>query len=353
MQKVFPGWDYQVVLDPRQAEYTAAGPVAENAPAERGAMGPLSGALGAVVGVAIDFRRGRSRLAIRPLQRGGRPRRGDGAGGGWPIAVAAVAGIVFLLGALVLVHAARTGDFLGFLPDSVRGAAEGALGVPPPPSGENTRWDLRRQSWLPGIADETWLAGLLAIGAVAMIFFTYRGEGPTIHPAYKVLLGGLRIFLILLTMSVLLPQLQLRFDRQGWPDVVVLIDDSRSMGEPDVFQDEKIRDRAKGLGEPIKKRLLDTLPDKIKALEADIAAKTDAGSDTPHAELNLLKDRLRFWQNQLATVNSAAWNPTRLQLVQALLAQPNPDWLGILLNERRSKIHVYHLDHEARGQVER
>ncbi len=164
--------------------------------------------------------------------------------------------------------------FWGFFPTACVAGRKQALGVPPPPSGENTRWDLERQSWLPAIADETWLAGLLAVGAIALIFFTYRGEGPTIHPAYKVLLGGLRIFLILLTLSVLLPQLQLRFDRQGWPDVVVLIDDSRSMGEPDVFQDDKIRDRAKILGEPIKKLLLDTLPDKIKTLEADIAAKS-------------------------------------------------------------------------------
>ena len=76
--------------------------------------------------------------------------------------------------------------------------------------------------------------------------------------AYKALLGALRVFLVLITMCVLLPQLQLRFDRQGWPDVVVLVDDSRSMGEPDSFQDEKIRDRTKVLGEAIKKKLLET-----------------------------------------------------------------------------------------------
>ncbi len=56
MQKVFPGWDYQVVLDPRQADYSTAGPVPENVPAERGAIGADLGALGAVVRVDPDCR---------------------------------------------------------------------------------------------------------------------------------------------------------------------------------------------------------------------------------------------------------------------------------------------------------
>ncbi len=152
-------------------------------------------------------------------------------------------------------------------------------------------------------------------------------------------------------MAVLLPQLQLRFDRQGWPDVVVLIDDSRSMGEPDSFQDEKVRECAKKLGEPIKKRLLESLPPRIKALEAEIAAKARPATDNPELrpELELLTVRLQFWQNQLATVNSTAWRPTRLQLAQALVAQPEQDWLAYLLNQRRSKVHIYHLDHEGRA----
>src|SRR5262249_5656492 len=135
-------------------------------------------------------------------------------GAAWPLAIAVIAGAIFVLGASILIHAARTGDFLGFLPDSVRGWVESGLGVPPPPAGENTRWDLEHLPWLPAFADETWLAGAIAVAAIVLIFFTYRAEAPLVHPAYKLLLGGLRIFLILLTMSVLLPQLQLRFDRQ-------------------------------------------------------------------------------------------------------------------------------------------
>ena len=274
-------------------------------------------------------------------------------GRGWPVAIAIVAGSLFVLGAWVLINAARTGDFLGLPPcpiGKMRGWAEQGLGVPPPPPGENTRWDLEQLRWLPGNADQGWLAGAIALAAIALVFFIYRAEAPAVHPAYKVLLGALRIFLLLLTLAVLLPQLQLRFDRQGWPDIVVLVDDSASMREPDVFQDDKVRERAKKLGETIKKKLLETLPDKIKALEAEIAAQTKLAADAGQAlDLDVLAARLQSWQSQLAVLNSSAWHPTRLQLAQALIAQPEQDWLGYLLNRRRSKVHLYHLDREGRA----
>ena len=315
LQKVFPGWDFQVVADPRQANYAAVGPVGDDPAADRGAMGPLVAHWALLLALVLIFAE-----VILAWQFGhysaveGTAAQAAG-GRGWPFTIAIIAGSTFLLGAWILIHAARTGDFLGFLPDSMRGWAEQALGVPPPPAGENTRWDLERQRWLPNIGDETWLAGTLAILAMALVFFIDRAEGPAVHPAYKVLLGALRIFLVLVTMSVLLPQIQLRFDRQGWPDIVLLIDDSASMGEADTFQDERILERAKKLGDPIKKKLLETLPDKIKALEAEIAAQTKLAADAGQAlDLDVLAGRLQFWQNQLALVNSSAWHPTRLQL---------------------------------------
>ena len=350
LQETFPGWEFQVVSDPRQANYVAGGPVTENVPSARGDMGPLVAHWALVLALILIF------VEVILAWHFGHYSSVEGVaaqaatGRTWPWAVGITAAVVFFLGAWILIHAARTGDFLGFLPDTFRGWAERALGVPPPPSGENTRWDLEQRRWLPPIADETWLAGLLVLAAAALIFFTYRAEGPHVHPAYKVLLGGLRIFLILITVAVLLPQLQLRFDRQGWPDIVVLIDDSRSMGEPDNFQEEKIRDRAKKLAEPIKKRLQETLPEKINALQAEIAAKSKGGdNDATRSELELLAARLQSWQNQLTQVNSTAWRPTRLQLAQAILAQPEQDWLRYLLHERRSKVHIYHLDIEGRA----
>ena len=168
---------------------------------------------------------------------------------GWPMVAAGVATVMFLLGAFILVHANRTGDFLGFLPGAFRTGVESSLGLPPAPPGESTRWELEQRPFLWSGADEGWLAGALAIAALVMLVFIYRAEAPTVHPLYKGLLGCLRFFLILMMLSVFLPQLTLQFDRQGWPDVVVLLDTSRSMGEPDMFQDDKVKDRARELGE--------------------------------------------------------------------------------------------------------
>jgi len=83
----------------------------------------------------------------------------------------------------------------------------------------------------------------------------------------------LRIFMIWLMLGWLLPQRDWRIDRQGWPDVVVLIDTSRSMGEPDHYQNEKLRERAKQLGEFVQKSVKDQLPGKIKAVEDALEAK--------------------------------------------------------------------------------
>lgn len=346
IEQTFPGWEFQLVSDPRLANYSQGPAVDGNVPSDRAPMGPIIARIAfwimfllifAEVILAWQFGHYSSveGTAAQPAT-----------GLRLPLTIASIALVLFLLGATVLIHDAKTGDFLGFVPDGMRSFFERRLGVPEPPAGENSRWDLERQRWLPEfVGNETWFAIVLAIAAVVLVFFTYRAEAPHVHPAYKFILGGLRIFLILLAMSVLLPAIQLRFDRQGWPDVVVLIDDSRSMGEPDNFQDEKIRERAKKLGETIKKRVLDTLPDKIKALQAELAAKGkgDGGPD------EILTQRLQFWQNQVATVNSTAWKPTRLQLAQALIASPEQDWLRYLIEQRRSKVHIYHLDAEGRA----
>src|SRR5207245_1097255 len=131
-------------------------------------------------------------------------------------------------------------------------------------------WSLEFLPYLRDAASDPWLAGGLALAAAALVFFVYRLEASTAAPAYKVLLGGLRIFLVLFVLAVLLPQLQLRFERQGWPDVVVLLDDSRSMGEPDTYQDEGVQEAANGLAEKIRKQLQDRLPEKIKRLQGRV-----------------------------------------------------------------------------------
>src|SRR5262249_44746282 len=163
------------VTDPGLASYApGVGPAADDLESERGAVGPVlaHGALLlalililAEVILAWRFGHYSSVEGVAAQAAVGRA---------WPCAVALSAAAIFILGAVVLIHAARTGDFLGFLPDGMRGWAEQGLGVPPPPPGENTRWELERQRWLPPIGDEAWLAGMLAVMAVVLVFFTYR-----------------------------------------------------------------------------------------------------------------------------------------------------------------------------------
>ena len=152
---------------------------------------------------------------------------------------------------------------------------------------------------------------------------------------------------------MLLPQLQLRFERQGWPDIVILVDDSRSMGEPDYYQDESVQEAANTLADRIRKQLQERLPEKIKLLQARVEEKKKAlgrGPDSRgQAEVEPLIQKVQALQTQLAQVNSPSWRPSRLQLAQAVLGRENPDWLKTLLHRRKMKVHVYHLDAAGRA----
>jgi hypothetical protein len=268
-----------------------------------------------------------------------------------PIIIASVAAVIFAAGAYVLYQNSHSSDFMSFLPDSWRSGLESAMEIGPAPPGEGTRWDLLQSTWLPDFINDSWFLGALVVGAILLIFFIYRAEAPLVHPAYKMLLGALRLFLVFLAVWVLLPQLEVKIDRQGWPDMVMLLDDSRSMGEPDHYQNDAVRDRAAKLGEGIKKQMLVDLPPKIDSQRqtvADLTARV-AGDDNLKPELERQNAKLLVWQNQLAQVNSPNWRPTRLQLAQALLAQTDKDWLSNLLNQRRMKVHVYHLDAAGRA----
>src|SRR5205085_9174907 len=104
----------------------------------------------------------------------------------------------------------------------------------------------------------------------------------------------LRFFLILLTLTVLGPQFSVSFERQGWPDVVLLVDDSGSMGEPDFYQDEHVRQAVNKYAEKIRERLQQSLPEEIKTLEAQLdEAKKDAGRQDEAARLGAQVQRLQ------------------------------------------------------------
>jgi hypothetical protein len=290
LHKDYADWDFQVVTDVHSASHTG-GPAASaaDAPPARSpgtvfARWLLLGML--VLGlleVVLAWVFGHySAVAGAP---GGPPAHGRLL----PGVVAAVAAVAAVVLGGVLFQAAWSGDFLSFFPDWARRGLESTLGIPAPAPGEGSRWRLEFGSYLWDAAADPWLAGLLAVGAGALVVWVYSREGRTAGTAYRVLLGGLRLCFVLLALAVLLPQLRLWFERQAWPDVAIILDDSASMSTVDRYQDPRVQAAA----------------DQLAA---------DAGLSTAE----------------------------RLALAQALVASPKNDWITQLLTQRKVKVHVYH-----------
>lgn len=266
--------------------------------------------------------------------------------------VAGISVIVVALGAYVLIHENYTRDFLGMLPDLLRGWFESAMNMQPPDPGEGRNWDFQKQAFLFGLpGSEHWYAVLITAIAAVTIFFTYKAEAPKVSLTFKLLLGALRFCLILTTLWFLLPRGEIHYNRQGWPDLVILIDDTRSMGAADTFNDKAVIEKVKELSKGIRQQLEKEAPEKVAALTAEIAAKSGAADKDPEvaAEVNALKSRLAYWKDQDKDLKSGAWRPSRLQLVQAILAQDNPHWLKTLLTKHSTKVHIFHLDAQGKA----
>ncbi len=350
LQGAFPAWDFQTVTDLRDVRHPDA-PATSEGEAVRSNVGPavahwfLLGALVLLIAeVLLAWFFGHHTAVPGAAE----PPR---VGLLLPGVVGGVALVLFALIAFSLLHAAETGDFLSYLPDGFRSTVEGWLGVPPPAPGENTRWHLEFNPYLHSAANDPWLAGGLALLVLALVAAVYTFEAKTANGVYKGLLVGMRMFLILLTLAVLLPQIQLRFERQGWPDVVLLLDDSRSMGVPDHFRDEDVQKKADALAEQVRKRLLEDVPGRVKALQARHDAKKalgDKGDAAARAEAGQLAAVIRALDAQRLEVDSPNWRPSRLQLAQTLLGRKEPDWIGSLLAKRKMKVHIFHLDGHGR-----
>jgi hypothetical protein len=292
LRTTFPGWDFQLVTDVKNVLHSG-GPVSETTENTTGGLGMAvaRGLLLAMlalllVEVVLAWKFGHySAVGV------GQPalRESSGPARMAPTLVAGIAAAMFLVLSAVLVHAAWTGDFLGFLPEGLRRMIEMALGISPPAPGEGTHWRLEFLPYLWSAATDPWLAGLIALGSAAMVVLIYLQEGQTARPGYKLFLAGLRMGFLLMTLGVFLPQLRLWFERQGWPDVAIIIDDSRSMSATDRYQDPRVAEAAERLA-------------------------------------------------QMANLSA----PERLQLAQALLTQGSPHWLETFLNQRQVKVHVYH-----------
>ncbi len=190
----------------------------------------------------------------------------------------------------VVAHERVTGELFGFAPDAARARLEALVGVPPAAAGEGTRWRLETSpAFLRSArADARLGAGLFAVGTILTLLL-YRLERRAAGGLRRVILPALlRLAALAVACFVMLPQLRLAVDREGWPDVAILLDASASMATVDDLQDPAVRAKAEQL----------------------------AGA---------------------AGLSSA----DRLALAKQLVTRGTPDLLERLLVERRVKVHVY------------
>jgi hypothetical protein len=337
LKAAFPSWDFQLVTRLGDVRHGATA-LTEDGEIQRGAIGPgIAHVLLLVVlvllllEVVLAWKFGHYSVVAGATQ----PPRGTGFG---PLVVAVVAIACFCLTAGTLVHAAYTGDFLGFLPDGLRGAVEGWLGVAPPAPGENSVWHLEFLPFLRSATEDPWWAAGIGLAALVLVTMIYWRENVAAGGTYRFLLGSLRVFLVFLTLAVLLPQVQLRFERRGWPELVLVLDDSLSMShKADIYSDEGVIKIVDTFSEKIKARAEEQFAEQLKDLQTRRRQATVA-------ELAALDEQIKTLEAQRANLQSPSWRPTRLQLAQMLVSREDPDWLNILLTRRQMKIHLFHLD---------
>lgn len=249
----------------------------------------------------------------------------------------------------VIVHAAWTGEFLGFLPDRLRTPIERAVGVPAAVPGEGTRWRLETAAYMTGDSgSDQWLTVALVVLAGLFVWRIYRREklGASDGVAKSwwrkplVRLGSLRLALGALMLLVLMPQARLAFEREGWPDVVIMFDESRSMSVNDQFRDPVVKARVEAIRAEwtkIAAPRVAKLKDKAAELNAQITRSPNS-ADAPR------------WREEMARVEARAQDllaPHRLNLVKAILATGDGEFLYEVLGRRQMRVHIYRVSGQA------
>jgi hypothetical protein len=252
-----------------------------------------------------------------------------------------------ILGAVI--HAFITDRFLSFLPASWRQTMESSLGVKAAPAGESTEWRLNATAYLTGRwSIDRWLVGVLALAAIAFVCSIYARERTGTPGAIRrriwsdprTRLAVLRMLLFLLTLLVLLPQLSIVFERKGWPDIVLIFDDSRSMATEEPFNDPVLR----GKTEELKAAWDKLAAPRIQAAEqrmAEIRAALELQPSGPQA--SDLRDELAKLEKKIRNLRAHH----RLNLIKALLASGSQDWLQTLLLDKQLRVHVYRASEHA------
>ena len=346
IKKLYPEWQFQLVTDPRRATHsgnppvpggTGSPPVPGGIIVDETSEPPGSGIaqwlllamfVFLVVEVVLAWQFGH--FSTVADSHDAPPARGRLL----PGLAAGFAAVVFMTLGGVLLHALWTGDFLGFLPDATRRSMETGVyaprwlcrcvdacdpgifptgfqhalalapDLPPPAPGESPSWRLEFQ-WCAGLpkwlvpyvwepAADPWIAGALALLVIFLVWYVYHLEGRSVSPAYALVMIALRAELVLLAFVVFLGQVHVQFDRKGWPDLAIIIDDSHSMSTVDHYRDAEV-----------------------------VAAAEELA--------------------QSASLSS----PERLQLARALLTHGKPAWLEVLWTQRHVKIHLYHCSSRA------
>jgi hypothetical protein len=357
----YPGWDPQFVKELSEVRH---GPTGQAVPDGETAQAPdpigpfvaeaLLAALVALLFLEIILACTFGHFSASARALGQTPPRPRIAAGAFAAVMIGVGVVLLSVLAVAFVEYQSSGDFLGFLiPDVVRGGVESWLDVPPPASGESTAWTLRGGApvgphWVFSLLGVLVMGLALMVVVITTLFEARSGASLLVHFA----LGTLSLLIFGVVVFWLWPQPQLVFERQTWPDVVVLIDDSLSMGGVDPYRSEEAREPVKRLEERYKKFVEAKYPEQIQALKTQLAAKeqtAQAKDEAAAAEVAVLKDRLKSLEDQLAQVAAPNWRATRLQLAQSILLGSDPDFLTTLSKKNRLKIHIFHLDAQGRA----
>jgi len=289
LNRAYPEWQLQLVTDLADVSHTggptAAAPEEDRVPLPMGPEVARYVLLAVLALVLIEVI-----MAWRFAHYSGAPSNEPvpSAGVWLPTVASGLVTLAVLVVGGTLVHYWVTGEFLGFLPDFLRHGLEAVLSIQSPAPGEANHWGLQFDSFLWDSDADPWLAVLIAVLGTALVVLVYREEAPAAHRALRLVFVGLRVALLVL-MLLVVQQPRMVFERQGLPDVVILIDDSLSMSTVDHYQDDSVRAAADAL-----------------AKDADLTQQD------------------------------------RLSLAKALVTRPRGDWLATLLNKRKAKIHVYH-----------